>query len=562
MHIQDAVPGVLTLENTPTLLSLQGSLTSLNRALETLTYVNREENWFGTDELTVYVNDNSVFDVPLNDTKTVLIHVRSVPDDPILSCGAESILYVTEDEASSLPTLKVLDGDGSQDRVTITMSSNGNLGLGETVARLEFTIGDPSLESTMSSTVRFTGEVSDVNHALRSLKYISALNWNSEEQGLDVVYVEVSASTKTEQQECRFYIDIKSRNDAPTIELSGDQELVTNEDEEVILSDVIYSDVDDNILNVVVECDRGTLSWNGSVVTTMHGTPETLNERDLTYAPNANYHGTDEIRIRVSDSHDAFSSITVPVTIRDVNDVPTVVVPRHEDGTTTFVLPEEGSVRLMGQSYEMGPESGDLKELAPQDDFETWISEVVRPAFDESYSTNTELDGTWQFRKIISQEGETDPSCYVRAGDVVYFTAKHPTLGRELFELTESDGNFHSRLVKDTFPGSVGSNPTHLYVTANDTVLFSADGIDSTWRLLEDKCNGFVTNGKVGYAASRSNTWDTDRSYECPYGYRWMSTEEAKELFTETASDTWGDHDDEPSYVYSDMCGWQGRTYD
>ena len=109
----------------------------------------------------------------------------------------------------------------------------------------------------------------------------------------------------------------------------------------------------------------------------------------------------------------------------------------------------------------------------------------------------------------------------------MYFTAKHPTLGRELFELTESEGNFYSRLVKDIFPGNVGSNPAHLF-SSDSRVYFSADGIDSTWRLLEDDCEGFVTDGTIGYAASRDNTWDMQRSYECPYGYRWMSTDEAK----------------------------------
>ena len=88
---------------------------------------------------------------------------------------------------TSLPSLEVFDGDGSQDRVTIAMSSNGNLGLGETVSRLEFTQGDPSLDSEILNRVRFTGEVTDVNRALRSLRYVSALNFNSEEQGLDVV---------------------------------------------------------------------------------------------------------------------------------------------------------------------------------------------------------------------------------------------------------------------------------------------------------------------------------------------------------------------------------------
>ena len=114
------------------------------------------------------------------------------------------------------------------------------------------------------------------------------MNFNSEEQGLDVVSVKVSSVSSSEeskeQQECRFYIDVEARNDAPSIELKDQRELIVNEDEEVVLSGVTYADVDDEILSVSLECDYGTLSWNGSfVLDAMQGTADVLSDRTFTY---------------------------------------------------------------------------------------------------------------------------------------------------------------------------------------------------------------------------------------------------------------------------------------
>ena len=42
-----------------------------------------------------------------------------------------------------------------------------------------------------------------------------------------------------------------------------------------------------------------------------------------------------------------------------------------------------------------------------------------------------------------------------------------------------------------------------------------------------------------------------------------MNTDEARNIFLDTASDTWGNDDDEEAeYVYSDRCGWLGRTFE
>ena len=108
-----------------------------------------------------------------------------------------------------------------------------------------------------------------------------------------------------------------------------------------------------------------------------------------------------------------------------------------------------------------------------------------------------------------------------------------------------------------------GSDPRWLTVF-NGELYFSADGVDNTWMLKEhlaDDCGGFrqsSMNPKVFYAVSESNVWNHERDYDCPFGYHWASTAEAKALFTGSV-DKLGVVGEER--VYHDLCGWNGYEY-
>ena len=102
----------------------------------------------------------------------------------------------------------------------------------ETLSMNELVISQENhvaLERSNSRTVySFTGQVADVNRALRSRQRHN--NLSSEEQVSDVVSVNDSEAVVDSrlcvQQECRFYIDVEARNDAPLIELKDQRELI------------------------------------------------------------------------------------------------------------------------------------------------------------------------------------------------------------------------------------------------------------------------------------------------------------------------------------------------
>jgi hypothetical protein len=109
--------------------------------------------------------------------------------------------------------------------------------------------------------------------------------------------------------------------------------------------------------------------------------------------------------------------------------------------------------------------------------------------------------------------------------------------------------------VKDIFPGPQGSHPSHL-VVFNGVLYFQAEGIDTTWQLPvdhTDHCGGFRQSSfdsRVFFAVSEDNVWEPDRTYDCPTGYHWASTEEAFHLFP-AANDESGEE-----RVYWNQCGW------
>ena len=74
-----------------------------------------------------------------------------------------------------------------------------------------------------------------------------------------------------------------------------------------------------------------------------------------------------------------------------------------------------------------------------------------------------------------------------------------------------------------------------------------------------DKCGSFrrsTFDGRVHFAVSQDNIWDPGRYYDCPAGFRWVSTEEASALFPSSA-----DSGGPQSYTYFDQCGWDAYTW-
>ena len=94
-----------------------------------------------------------------------------------------------------------------------------------------------------------------------------------------------------------------------------------------------------------------------------------------------------------------------------------------------------------------------------------------------------------------------------------------------------------SSLFLDLLPGPSGSFPAFLHVHGV-YLYFSSGGIDVSWMIEQehtDTCNSYkqsTYDRKMFYAVSENTYWDVDRTYDCPLGFHWASTEEGFEHFT------------------------------
>ena len=97
--------------------------------------------------------------------------------------------------------------------------------------------------------------------------------------------------------------------------------------------------------------------------------------------------------------------------------------------------------------------------------------------------------------------------------------------------------NLQSSLFLDLLPGPSGSFPAFLHVHGV-YLYFSSGGIDVSWMIEQehtDTCNSYkqsTYDRKMFYAVSENTYWDVDRTYDCPLGFHWASTEEGFEHFT------------------------------
>jgi len=106
-------------------------------------------------------------------------------------------------------------------------------------------------------------------------------------------------------------ITVTPGNDPP---VANDDTAAAQEDTPIVMIDVLKNDTDlDDDRLVIIKASQGR---NGSV---------TINtDNTLTYAPNRNFSGDDELTYTVSDGKDGTDTATVNVTIIAVNDAPSI----------------------------------------------------------------------------------------------------------------------------------------------------------------------------------------------------------------------------------------------
>jgi ELWxxDGT repeat protein len=257
-------------------------------------------------------------------------------------------------------------------------------------------------------------------------------------------------------------------------------------------------------------------------------------------------------------------SATVPITVRPLNDPPVITLPTAEDGTHDFLVDEGQQARLAGAFYHnLSRTAVSALGYASSGGFELWRSEYDRPGYDAGAWGSGDLD--WRYalvRDVFPGQDSSHPRFFCEYQGLLYFQAADPVHGVELWR---TDGSLPGTvMVKDVFPGKGSSHPSYLTVF-NGLLYFQAQGVDTSWAVdpeHADRCGGFRQSSfdaRVFFAVAEDTTWDTERSYDCPLGYHWATTEEAYYLFTGLE-----DQDmrgaPEPR-TYYDQCGWDEFTW-
>ena len=236
--------------------------------------------------------------------------VTAVNDAPTLA-GMPSDISVTEDVASNLDlsgvTLADIDSTGSGFTLTLAV------GAGTLTASSG---GSVTVSGSGAGTLTLTGRVSDIDTYLNTasnIKYTGTANTN----GNNATTLTLTANDQNGSGAVTLgtaNIDIIAVNDLPTIQgLAG---ATVNEDATLSISGFTIADIDGDTVRIRVQADHGLLSLASSSGLTVSSTGSTLDFSGslanagtalnaLRYAADANFNGTDDLSVEISDDNGA-----------------------------------------------------------------------------------------------------------------------------------------------------------------------------------------------------------------------------------------------------------------
>lgn len=143
---------------------------------------------------------------------------------------------------------------------------------------------------------------------------------------------------------------------------------------------------------------------------------------------------------------------------------------------------------------------------------------------------------------------------------LVIFTGYDDQHGSELW-ITDGNPN-NTKLFIDLLPGSLSSNPTFL-TAINGKVYFAAEGLDLSWTLDLDSCNGLrsvqASGEEILYIIARDPVWKPEKRYECPAGYRWITSREHFEKIILTSRKR--SLEESYSSIFWNYCDWDGYKF-
>jgi ELWxxDGT repeat protein len=182
-------------------------------------------------------------------------------------------------------------------------------------------------------------------------------------------------------------------------------------------------------------------------------------------------------------------------------------------------------------------------------------SQFAQP--DWKFNNSSNQTNNWRHRQVANFDF-IPPENFCILGNNMYFTASDEIHGTELWV---SDGSMAgTKVFLDLMPGRKGSNPSFL-TPLNGNMIFSASAIDLSWKLDDPLCGGLRQSSifsNVYYVVSQSNIWNPQRNYDCPAGFRWLTTKEGISLFTNERAES---KSSDGSYVFWNKCGWKGYDF-
>lgn len=292
-------------------LTLSGTLQEINDALAAMSYQSNAD-FKGSDNLIINVIEGG----EITATNSIFLTVDAVNDPPEITVP-QAVQVVNEEDSITITGTSVFDIDIAETvsgtfKVTLA-AENGIIHIQDTglVFEEEKEIGN--------STVTFIGTSELVNEALANITYTGNLDFNGIEN-LSVTVDDLGNSGLGGPNIVTEYITIQVDpiNDAPIV--STPFELRIHEDEDLLITNVSFSDVDveevaDSSVEITLTADHGNLTIgdttglnfsndsNSSHLVTFTGSfvDATAALETLTYRSDLNYNGPDNITVAVND---------------------------------------------------------------------------------------------------------------------------------------------------------------------------------------------------------------------------------------------------------------------
>ncbi|MGY0219126.1 Ig-like domain-containing protein, partial [Endozoicomonadaceae bacterium StTr2] len=341
-------------------LTLIGNASDINHALAELQYQGNE-NFNGSDALTVEVEDTHASGDALTDTEVIAIEVAPVNDAPVLDVPGKQYLdsgtKVTfgKDLGNAIVVSDPADSGYAsftgQAKVTVSINDPGALlNLGSAVDSSLIVTGNGTTEITLQ------GSIDQINKALDGLSYTASNPDSDQSFNLKVTVDDLNngGANDIDHVEKQIAIDVSNTNDAPVITI-GDGTKSVNEDSTLDLSLISVNDPDsfDKDITVSLTPKNGTVSIDGQTGTAdsplvLRGTQAEVNAllAKLQFTPTKDFHGQAQIEVTVDDLGNVGAgsarqdSAVLDITVDPVNDRPTLtkspinVDPVNEDSTT------------------------------------------------------------------------------------------------------------------------------------------------------------------------------------------------------------------------------------